>query len=127
MTRRVLIADDDEDMRELISVVLRSGGYTVVGPAIDGDDALDIWRRERSQGICAVILDQRMPGPTGISVATTMRAEDPDQQVLLLSAHLDPSIEELASVAGIAACVHKQDVLGLPRHAALVSACTCAN
>ncbi len=121
--KRVLIADDDEDMRELLHMVLRSADYTVVGAAADGDEALELWRRERAEGVCAVILDQRMPGRYGIDVATEIRAEDPDQAVILLSAFIDPAVERQAQTVGIVACIPKQDVLGVPNHEALVRAC----
>lgn len=123
MTKRVLIADDDEDMRELLRVVLLSASYTVVGAAADGDEALEMWRRERDDGVCAVILDQRMPGLYGIDVAIAIRAENPDQKILLLSAYIDRATEERAREVGIAACVPKQDVLSVPTHPVLVSAC----
>lgn len=123
MTKRVMIADDDEDMRELLRMVLVSASYTVVGSASDGDEALEMWRRERTKGVCAVILDQRMPGRYGVEVATEILAEDPDQTVLLLSAFIDPPTEERAIAAGIIACIPKQEVLQMPAHPALLAAC----
>lgn len=123
MTKRVLIADDDEDMRELLRMALSSESYTVVGAAVDGDEALAMWRRERDSGVCVVILDQRMPGLYGIDVAMAIRDEDPDQQVVLLSAYIDESTQEQARDAGIAACIPKEDVLFVPRHPVLLAAC----
>lgn len=70
-----------------------------------------------------MILDQRMPGLYGIEVATEIHAEDPEQAVILFSAYIDTSTEERAREAGITACIPKQDVLTLPSHSALVSAC----
>lgn len=122
--KRVLIADDDEDMRELLGVVLSTADYTVVGAAADGEEALRLWREERGEGVCAVILDQRMPGLYGIEVAAMIRAEDPDQAIILLSAFIDDATEESARGAGILACIPKEDVLGVPHHAALVEACS---
>lgn len=123
MTKRVLIADDDEDMRELLRMALSSEDYTVVGAAVDGDEALDMWRRERDEGVCVVILDQRMPGLYGVDVAVAIRAEDPSQQVLLLSAYIDEATQIEAREAGIAACIPKEDVLFVPRHPVLLAAC----
>lgn len=121
--RRVLIADDDEDMRELLHLVLTSASYTVVGAASDGPSAVELWRTERSRGLCAVIVDERMPGMYGVEVATAIRAEDPEQTVILFSAHIDDVTKERAAKAGVAACIPKQDVLSLPSHPALESAC----
>lgn len=121
--RRVLIADDDEDMRELLHLVLSSASYTVVGAAPDGPSAIELWRKERDHRLCAVILDERMPGMYGIEVAAAIRAGDPDQAVFLFSAYIDGPTQQRALAAGITACIPKQDVLDLPTHPALQSAC----
>lgn len=121
--RRVLIADDDEDMRELLQLVLTSASYTVVGAASDGLSAMELWRREHAQGLCAVILDERMPGMYGVEVAAAIRAEDPEQTVILFSAYIDDLTKERAAKAGVAACIPKQDVLSLPTHPTLRHAC----
>lgn len=123
MSMRVMIADDDEDMRELLRVVLTSASYDVVAVAADGDEALALWRQERAGGVCAVILDQRMPGLYGVEVARTIRAEDPDQTMLLLSAFIDASTKQEAEQVGIAACIPKEQVLSMPDHPALLAAC----
>lgn len=121
---RVMIADDDEDMLELLRMVLVSASYTVVGAATDGDEALEMWRRERENGVCAVILDQRMPGKYGVEVAKAILDDDPHQTVVLLSAFIDAATEHEAITAGIIACIPKQDVLAMPAHPALRHACT---
>lgn len=121
--KRVMIADDDEDMRELLSTVLARASYTVVGAAVDGDDALEMWREQRPHGVCAVILDQRMPGLFGTEVARLIRAEAPNQVIILLSAYIDAETERLAMQVGIAACVPKEALLDLASHPALLAAC----
>jgi len=121
--RRVLIADDDEDMRELLHLVLSGASYTVVGAAADGPSAVELWRKQRAEGLCAVILDERMPGMYGVDVAMAIRSEDPDQTVILFSAYIDEVTNERARKAGIAACIPKQDVLSLPTHPVLREAC----
>ena len=123
MSKRVMVADDDEDMRELLRVVLMSASYDVVAVASDGDEALALWRQERERGVCAVILDQRMPGLYGVEVARMIRAEDPDQTMVLLSAFIDASTEQEAEQVGIAACIPKEQVLSMPAHPALLAAC----
>ncbi len=122
-SRRVLIADDDEDMRELLHMVLTAASYAVVGAASDGPGAVELWRKERTEGLCAVILDERMPGMCGIEVAAAIRSEDPDQTVILFSAYIDDVTIQRAEQAGIAACIPKQDVLSLPAHPVLKHAC----
>lgn len=123
MSKRVLIADDHEDMRELLSIVLRTASYDVIAVATDGPEALELWRQERQQGVCAVILDQRMPGLSGVEVARAINADAPDQTVIILSAHLDADVEDEAHLAGVAACISKRQILDVPNHSALLTAC----
>ncbi|MEE8601262.1 response regulator transcription factor [Euzebya tangerina] len=116
--RRVLIADDTEDMRALVSIVLLGAGVTIVGQGKDGNEALELWRTSRPPRLHAVILDQRMPGRTGLEVAEEILAEDPEQRIILLSAHVDPEMTAAAEALGITAVVPKEDILGLPEHLA---------
>lgn len=81
---RIVVADDDADIRRLVTFVLRRRGYTVV-EAADGDEALAAIRRERPD---LVVLDVMMPGLTGPEVARAVAA-DPTLSatpVILLSA-----------------------------------------
>jgi YesN/AraC family two-component response regulator len=112
-TRRVLIVDDEDDIRALLRVVLTdgSGRFEVVGEATDGHEALDRWREYRPD---IVLLDQRMPGATGLEVAEQILSEDPQQRIALFSAYLTETMREHASSLGIAACVAKEDVFAVP-------------
>lgn len=112
--RRVLIADDVEDMRDLLRIVLMGASMTVVGAARDGDEAIDLWRRSRPPDLHAVVLDQRMPGRTGIEVAREILAEHPHQVVVLFSSQVDAELRAEAAEVGIAVVVRKDELLTLP-------------
>ena len=58
---RILVVDDDEMNREVLSRMMKRGGHNVV-VAEDGHAALDILRR---QPVDLVLLDQMMPGIDG--------------------------------------------------------------
>jgi CheY-like chemotaxis protein len=60
------------------------------------------------------LLDNRMPGLTGLEVAEQMLAEQPGQVIVLFSAHLNHAIEEKARAIGIAACVSKMQASRVP-------------
>lgn len=113
--RRVILADDTEDMRVLLRMVLLGADYTVVQEAADGTAALRAWKESRPPDVYAVILDQRMPGLEGIEVAAQILAEEPRQRVVLFSAQMSDDIRQRAAALGVTACLSKDQVLNLPQ------------
>ena len=113
----VLIVDDDLDMRLLVrmAIELANDGLEVVGEAADGYEAISVWRELDGPPVPdVVILDNRMPGLTGLEVAERILAERPGQLVVLYSAFLDPAVQAEAGRLGVAACVAKGDHEALP-------------
>ncbi len=104
----VLVVDDEPEMRMLAKVFLERGGFNVIEEAADGPQALEQFQHFHPPPIPAIVLlDNRMPGLTGLEVAEEMLSRNADQMIVLFSAHLDPDIEERAREIGIAACVSK--------------------
>jgi DNA-binding response OmpR family regulator len=68
---RILVADDDPQMRRLIKSVLQREGFEVV-EAVDGLDALEAVERSR---VDLVILDLEMPRLDGLGVLEELRAQ----------------------------------------------------
>ncbi|MGH9177444.1 MAG: response regulator [Acidimicrobiales bacterium] len=95
--RRVLVVEDDDDMRHTLWVLLEQRGW-VVEEAPDGETALDRWSNA-PDGI--VLLDQRMPGMSGIEVARRMRKGGYDGPILLYSAYLQPELESKAAALDV--------------------------
>jgi serine/threonine-protein kinase PknK len=87
--QRVAIADDEVLLREGLAALLREAGYDVVGQAADADGLIDLVRREKPD---IAIIDIRMP-PTqtteGLEAARTIREEQPEVAILVLSAHIE--------------------------------------
>lgn len=87
--RRIVVADDDVQLREGVASLLSEVGYDVLGRVGDAQALLDIVRAGPPD---LVVADIRMP-PTytteGVDVARTIRAEFPRIGILLLSAHVD--------------------------------------
>ncbi|WP_372734770.1 response regulator transcription factor [Nocardioides sp.] len=111
----VLIVDDEEMIRDLVRAVLEYAGITVLGEAEDGLVALDRYRSlDPPTAPRVVLLDNRMPGRTGLSVAAEILEAYPTQIVVLFSAHLDDATVSAAEGLGVAACVSKKDVSSLP-------------
>ena len=67
----ILVADDSEPNRDLFSTLLKTRGYQVVC-AEDGDQALDLLRRQR---VDLALLDVMMPGRTGFAVCRAVKAD----------------------------------------------------
>ena len=73
----VLIADDDADHRELLTLALRRNGHTVVAV----EDAARGMAVLRAGGIDVALIDVRMPGESGIEMCRRLRG-DPRTAVL---------------------------------------------
>jgi CheY-like chemotaxis protein len=96
-TRLILVADDDEDILELICLTLEQAGHETLR-ASDGEEALQLALRHRPD---ACVLDVVMPERTGIEVVDALgsRPDTAAIPVLLLTAtvnekHLPPHIEK---------------------------------
>ncbi len=79
--RRVLVIDDNEDLRELMQVILAEGGYTV-DSAPSGIIGLEMLRRAPYE---LVLTDLFMPHQDGIETIGLLRKEHPDVKVLAVS------------------------------------------
>lgn len=98
MTHTVVIADDDADIRELVTIAVTKSGLEVVANVADGRSALEAIQKHNPD---LAILDISMPEMTGIEVCRAVR-EDPsltDLRILLLSA----SVDEVARNVGLEA------------------------
>jgi CheY-like chemotaxis protein len=80
---RVLVVDDDPDVRGFVVSSLEDLGYEVT-EASNGETALAEFRREVPD---LVVLDYLMPGMSGAEVAREMRSARPDQAILFVSGY----------------------------------------
>lgn len=68
---KILIAEDEPDIRELVAFTLRFGGYEVV-TASNGEEAVQLARRENPD---LILLDVRMPRMTGYDACREIKAD----------------------------------------------------
>ena len=79
---KIMVADDDRDMVDMLSYWLKGHGYDVVR-AFDGEQAIKRWRETLPD---LVILDIQMPKLDGFEVCRQMRSET-NAMVLILTTH----------------------------------------
>jgi len=112
-----LIVDDNEDMRALVRILLDlTPDIAVVAEAADGCQAVAAWREHEPDSI---VLDQDMPGATGLEVAEYILHQDPTMPIVLFSAYLDDATVTAAEHLGIRACVDKDQLIRIPELLAL--------
>ncbi len=89
MAKLILVADDDDDVRELVVFRLVAAGYEVI-TAANGEEALAL-ARERQPDLC--LIDVMMPKLDGFEVTERIRAspELADTKILLLTASVHES------------------------------------
>ncbi|MFJ6081944.1 ANTAR domain-containing response regulator [Streptomyces sp. NPDC092369] len=103
LTTRVVIAEDEALIRLDLKEMLEEEGYSVVGEAGDGEQAIELAREHRPD---LVILDVKMPKLDGISAAEKI-AEERIAPVLMLTAFSQRDLVERARDAGAMAYLVK--------------------
>jgi len=95
----VLIVDDDEFIRKLIATTLEDVARLELHEAADGNEAVDIARREHPK---LVFLDVDMPGLNGIDACRRLREDETtkDATIVMLTAAHGDGVEAQAEEAG---------------------------
>jgi len=81
----ILLVDDEDDIREVLSISLADMGYTV-SAAQDGKEAIGIFK-ELNPPI--VLTDIKMPGMDGIELLQEIKRVNPDTEVIMITGHGD--------------------------------------
>ena len=117
---RILVVDDEEIVREILSDMLRRLGYEVI-EAEAGAEAVEVYGSQREQ-IDAVILDLVMPGMSGGDTFDALRAIDPSVRALLSTGHSPDGVTQALLDRGVKGLVPKPyglNELARALHAAL--------
>ncbi|SFK61953.1 two-component system, chemotaxis family, response regulator CheY [Lachnospiraceae bacterium KH1T2] len=83
MTKNVLVVDDSNFMRTIITDILNANGYHLAGLAKDGQDVLRMYRELKPD---LVIMDLTMQNVGGIDGLKMLKAEFPEAKVVVCSA-----------------------------------------
>ena len=102
---KILVADDSPLVRRgVIATITGEPGMEICGEAGDGNEAV---RKTRELNPDLVLLDIRMPGPSGLETAKLLRKEFPQVKILIMSLHDTNTLAPKAREAGADGCVDK--------------------
>lgn len=101
---RVLIVDDNEDVRGLLRLALARAGVDVVGAAGDSHEALAMAQQDRP-GI--ILLDVNLPQVAGLDLLPHLREHCPRARVVMFSAQCSDQVTETAMERGAVGFVEK--------------------
>lgn len=83
MSKKVLIADDAAFMRMMIKNILEKNGYTIVGEAENGKQAVDLYNETKPD---LVTMDITMPEMDGLEAVKAIRSKDSSASIIMCSA-----------------------------------------
>ncbi|GGY07093.1 DNA-binding response regulator [Litchfieldella qijiaojingensis] len=108
---KVLIADDHHLVRTSIARMLDAeDGFSVVGEAADGEEAIAMARKHRPD---IVLMDIRMPGVSGLEATRKITRGMADIKVVVLTAFLEENFAERLLNAGASGFISKGTELGV--------------
>jgi DNA-binding response OmpR family regulator len=108
---RVLLAEDDADLRGLLAAALRADGFEVVeaatGPELVAAIASSLMGVGGAPPPAVIVTDIRMPGKSGLEVIAGMRGVDVTTPVILITGFGDAAARDQARRLGVAAIFDK--------------------
>jgi two-component system chemotaxis response regulator CheY len=96
-TGTVLLVDDEPHIRKFVSLILKQLGTPVVLEAANGEQALEVYRRENPD---LVLMDVSMPRMDGIETLKALKVIDPNCAVIMLTSIVNRDTIEQAVEAG---------------------------
>ena len=106
MPLKVLLADDHQIVRQGLKSLLEEKGFTVVGEASDGHEAVRLANEKHPD---VAVLDLTMPLLNGVDAARQIRHDLPGTKVILLTMHTDEQYILDAIRAGVSGYVLKSE------------------
>lgn len=94
---KILIADDDRDMCNIISTILKEGGYKVAKVY----DGIRVIKKVKEESYDLIILDYKIPFVDGIEVMQTIRSLRLPLKVIMISAYGSDTIKSEANKLGV--------------------------
>jgi CheY-like chemotaxis protein len=102
---RILVVDDDQESRELLSEVLEANGYPQVEAVADGLAAREALARDDDCPI--IIADLHMPNESGLDLLRSLRKQNAKHEIVLMSSFISTTERKLAKDLGAYALLDK--------------------
>lgn len=91
MIHKILIVDDEEQVRKTIRLQLSGTEYEII-EAADGEEAIEVLNDENALVVDAIICDVRMPKINGVEAVAYFRREYPSIPVIVLTGYPDVNL-----------------------------------
>ncbi len=96
-TGMILLVDDEPHIRKFVSLILKQIGNPIIVEASNGEEALEVYRRENPD---LVLMDVSMPRMDGIEALKALKAFDPNCAVIMLTSLANRETIDQALEAG---------------------------
>ena len=106
---KILVIDDQPNVRAFLDILLRQQGYDVV-LAENGWKGLQLYRQDHPD---VILLDLNMPELDGVTVLRQIRSVDLTQPVIVLTGEIDPETERQVRALGVSEFIVKGSSLHL--------------
>ncbi len=100
MSKRIIVVDDDKEVREIITFVLKWHGYEVISAA--GGQQLQVHLNALVPDL--IILDVMMPGEDGFQICRGLRKGEATRNIpiVIITAHVEAIYEKISEDLGVA-------------------------
>lgn len=96
-TLKILLVDDEDHLQEVLGLLLELDGHQVT-TAFSGEQALE---RAKEKKFDLVITDYKMPGMNGMDVVRSIKKENPDTSVVMITGYPTEDTEKEAQKLGV--------------------------
>ena len=91
MSEKILVVDDEKEIRDLLSIYLKEDGYNVIA-ASNGQEAITLAQEQHPQ---VILMDVKMPGIDGVETCKRLKEEETTKSipVIMVTAYQDRDVE----------------------------------
>ncbi len=101
---KILIADDSDAIRLVLKDILSIGNHEVVSEAADGNEAIEMYQKFSPE---ILLLDLAMPKKDGLTVVKEIMKNDPNANIILITASDDQKIINECLESGASSYISK--------------------